>query len=145
MKNTNLEISDFHDIQGLIQQGVEQIWYADDACACGKLGALHKWWDHFCELGPSFGYFVNAVKTWLVTKDHLFQDSVSSFNGSGIRVTSDGRPYLGAAIGSESYIQSFAADKVKGWSEETTVLARFVESQPHADYCAFTYSLDVCF
>ena len=90
----------------LIQQlpsGVEQIWYADDACACGKLGALREWWDRLCELGPSFGYFINAAKTWLVTKDHLFQDSISSFSGSGIRITSNGRPYFGAAIGSESH------------------------------------------
>ena len=113
-------------------------------CACGKLGALRKWWDRLCELGHSFGYFVNVVNTWLVTKDHLFQDSISSFSGSGIRVTSDGRPYLGAAIGSESCIQSFVADKVKGWSEEITVLARFVESQPHAAYCTFTHGLSSC-
>ena len=106
-----------------------------------ELGALREWWDRLCELGPSFGYFVNAAKTWLVTKDHLFQYSISSFSGSGIRVTSNGRPYLGAAIGSESYIQSFVADKVKGWSEEITVLARFAESQPHAAYCAFTHGL----
>ena len=78
----------------LIQQlpsGVEQIWYADGAC--GKPDALREWWDRLCELGPSFGYFVNAAKTWLVTKDHLLQDSISSFGGSGIRVTSNGRPY----------------------------------------------------
>ena len=128
----------------LIQQlpsGVEQIWYADDACACGKLVALREWWDRLCELGPSFGYFVNAAKTWLVMKDQLFQDSISSFSESGIRVTSNGRPYLGAAIGSEGYIQSLVADKVKGWSEEITVLAGFAESQPHAAYCAFTHGL----
>ena len=128
----------------LMQQlpsGVEQIWYADDACACGKLGALCEWC--LCELGPSFGYFVNVAKTWLVTKDHLFQDSISSFSGSGIRVTSNGRPYLGAAIGSESYIQSFVADKIKGWSEEIAVLARFAESQSHAAHCAFTHGLSI--
>jgi len=100
----------------LMQQlpsGAEQVWYADDACACGKLVALHKWWDCLCELDPSFEYFVNAAKTWLVSKDHLFQDSVSFFSGSGIRATCDGCPYLGAAIGSESYIQFFVANKSK--------------------------------
>ena len=32
----------------LMQQlpsGVEQIWYADDASACGKIGAVRKWSD----------------------------------------------------------------------------------------------------
>ena len=46
----------------------EQIWYADDACACGKLGSLFQWWQRLCAVGLSFGYFTNASKTWLVTK-----------------------------------------------------------------------------
>ena len=61
---------------------------------------------------------------------------------SGVeQITSNGCPYLGAAIGLESYIQSFVADKVKDWSEEITILARFAERQPHAAYCAFTHGL----
>jgi len=106
-----------------------------------ELVALHKWWDCLCELGPPFGYFVNVAKIRLVTKDHLFQDAVSFFSGSGIRITCDGHPYLGAAIGSESYTQSFVAAKVKCWSEEIAVLAKFAESQLHAAYSAFTHGL----
>ena len=61
----------------LLLLGVKQIWYADDAC-----GELSDWWDNLCKLGPSFGYYVNATKTWLVFKGHLKQDAVLSFNGS---------------------------------------------------------------
>jgi len=124
-----------------LPSGVVQVWYADDACAGGKLCALRKWWDHLCKLGPSFGYFVNPVKTWLITKHHVQQDAVAGFADSGIRITSEGRPYLGAAIGSDSFVNSFVADKVEGWVEEVTQLARFAESQPHAAYCAFTHGL----
>jgi len=93
-------------------------------------------------LGPQFGYFVNAPnKTWLVTKSHLLQEAVAGFSGSGVRITSEGRPYLGAAIGSESYVNRFVADKVKGWVEEVTELSQFAESQPRAAYCAFTHGL----
>ena len=74
----------------------------------------------------------------------MLQDSVSSFSGPGIRVTCDGRPYLGAAIGSDGYIRSFVTDKVKGWSEEITVVARFAENQPHAAYCAFRHDVSSC-
>ena len=49
-----------------------------------------------------------------------------------------------AAIGGESYVKLFVADKVNGWSEEVTVQFRFAESQPHAACCAFMYSLS-CF
>ena len=79
--------------------GVQQVWYADDTCACGKLSVLRDWWDNLCKLGPSFGYYVNVTKTWLVTKGHLKQDAVLSFYWSGVRISSEGHPYLGAAIG----------------------------------------------
>ena len=71
--------------------GVEQVWYTDDACVCGRLSALREWWNHLCELGPSFGYFVNAAKTWLVTKNHVQQDALLNFSGLGIKITSEGR------------------------------------------------------
>jgi len=125
---------------GHLLSGVVQVWYADDTCAGGKLCALRKWWDHLYELGPPFGYFVNPVK-WLITKHHVQQDAGTGFADSGIRITSEGRPYLGAAIGSENFVNSFVADKVKGWVEEVTQLARFAESQPHAAYGAFTHDL----
>ena len=102
---------------------------------------LRKWWDCLCEIGPSFGYFVNATKTWLIIKGHLQQDAASVFSGSGIRISMEGRPYLGAAIGSDSYVNSFVVEKVKGWSAEVKRLSRFAESQPHAAYCAFTHGL----
>ena len=40
-----------------------QAWYADDACACGRLSDLHQWWDQLCKEGPGFGYFPNVSKT----------------------------------------------------------------------------------
>ena len=47
---------------------VLQVSYADDAAATGKLTMLKSWWDDLLQLGPAFGYFVNAKKSWLVTK-----------------------------------------------------------------------------
>jgi len=78
---------------------VEQVWYADNACACGRLSRLSRRWHHLCSIGPSFGHFVNASKTWLVTKESLMSDAKLLFAGSGVNMTFDGCPYLGAAIG----------------------------------------------
>ena len=37
----------------LIQKNsVIQVWYADDASACGSLRNLRLWWDRVCQLGP---------------------------------------------------------------------------------------------
>ena len=49
-----------------------QSWYADDASTEGRLEGLRRWWDKLETLGPKFGYFPNAGKTWLVVKlEHL--------------------------------------------------------------------------
>jgi len=65
--------------------GVKQVWHAG---ACGKLNVLCKLWNCLCELGPSFGYFLNAAKTWVSHKKIcLFQDFVSFFDMFAIGVT----------------------------------------------------------
>ena len=51
---------------------------------------------------------------------------------------------LESAISSESYVMSFVAEKVRGWSEEVRELSRFAESQPHAVYCVLTHGLSSC-
>ena len=47
---------------------VKQVWYADDGTALGSVRHLRNWWNELNSIGPSFGYFPNAVKTWLVVK-----------------------------------------------------------------------------
>ncbi len=46
----------------------------------------------------------NPSKTWLVTKEGHFEEASKFFDGSGVSVTPKGRPYLGAAIGSQEYV-----------------------------------------
>ena len=81
----------------------KQIWYADDAAAVDKLAELRVWWDLFTREGPDFGYYPNPSKTWLVT---CHTAGLSTFAGTGVNVTSDGRPYLGAAVGSAEYMEN---------------------------------------
>ena len=48
-----------------------QIWYADDASACGEMCKLR---DSFCSLidhGPSFGYFPEPAKSFLVVDERF--------------------------------------------------------------------------
>ena len=78
---------------------VSQVWYADDASAAGKIVRLREWWSQLTSQGPKYGYFANATKTWLVTKGKHLVTATASFANTGVQVTSDGRPYLGAAFG----------------------------------------------
>ncbi|XP_065902627.1 uncharacterized protein [Dysidea avara] len=120
---------------------VDQVWYADDACACGSIQDLLIWWNQLRIKGPAFGYFVNAPKTWLVSKERFHSIATTLFSDTDVQITSAGRPYLGAAIGSNAYVQEFVRDKVVGWSAEITRLAKFAQVQPHAAYSALTHGL----
>ena len=85
--------------------------------------------------GPAYGYFPNASKSWLIVKD------AAVFQGSGIPITSEGKHYLGAATGSESFVHSFDSEKVSGWITEIELLSQISLTQPHSAYAAFTHGL----
>ena len=124
-----------------LNESITQVWYADDAFACGRLSDLRLWWDQLCREGPGFGYFPNASKTWLVTKDSCHSDAEIIFAGTNINLTNEGWPYLSAAIGMNQFITQFVEEKVKGWSADVTQLVKIAQSQPHATYSAFTKGL----
>ena len=77
---------------------VIQTWFADDATATGKLENLREWWSALVTLGPKYGYHVNPMKTHLITKQHL-QRAEAVFGDTQIRISSEGGPHLGAALG----------------------------------------------
>ncbi len=119
-----------------------QVWYADDASAAGKLQSLREWWNRLTSLGPGFGYFANASKTWLVTKEanrELLAESC--FSGTGVNITTDGRPHLGAALGTPDYVSRYVQSKVDQWAKELNTLVDIALTQPHAAYSALTHGL----
>ena len=93
------------------------------------------------EVGPAFGYFPNPAKTWLVTKQDHFNLATETFRGSGVNVTSEGRPYLGAAIGTSEYVEKYVSSKVSEWSSCVNTLSDIAKSQPQAAYSALTHGL----
>ena len=113
---------------------VQQCWYADDAAAGGQLDDIRRWWDDVSNRGPAYGYFPNAKKTWLVVKEGSVEKAKELFENTGIRITSKGRPYLGAPLGSVSFHDEFVRAKVKEWQTAIVKLSEIAESQPHAAY-----------
>ena len=58
-------------------------------------------------------YFPNASKTWLVVKDFYLDYVRSLFADTCVNVTLEGRPHLGAAVRSSTYItQYYASSKI---------------------------------
>ena len=118
---------------------VNQVWYADDASAAGKISRLRQWWNLFSSQCP--GYFANATKTWLVTKEKFLTAARATFADTGIEITSEGWPCLGAAIGTAEFVQSHVEGTVAEWTKELESLATIALTQPHAAHAALTHGL----
>ena len=119
-------------------KNVKQVWYADDASSTGKVKDLYEWWKKLTTLGPRFGYSPNAMKTWLVTKEEHLTTATTQFANEGVNITSEGRPYLGAALGKPEFVSSYVRNKVQSWCSIVDKLSSIAAIQPHAAYAAFT-------
>ena len=89
-------------------------------------------------LGPSYGYYVNEEKTWLVVKPDYLNQAWSVFNDTKANITLAGRPYLGSPLGSVTYMKGYVKSKVELWNNTLRSLSEIAKLQPHAVYCAFT-------
>ncbi len=56
-------------------------------------------WDRLAQLGPDYGYYPNAEKTWLIVKEDYLEEAKAKFNGSRVSITAEGKRHLGAAVG----------------------------------------------
>ena len=126
-------------IHRLEDQATNQVWFADDATAGGRLTHLRGWWDRVVDIGPDYGYNPNAAKTWLIVKEEYLTDATSLFEGTGVAITVEGKRHLGAAIGKCTFAESYVERKVSGWVREVDRLPSIAATQPHAAYTAFTW------
>ena len=122
-----------------IAADLKQVWYADDATASGSLQSLRAWWDHLIMIGPAFGYNANTTKTWLLTKEEHVDRAKKLFGDVNMNITTHGRPYLGAPIGSTEFVHQFVVDRVNQWIQELLMLSDIARAQPHAAYAAFIH------
>ena len=123
------------------QPNLTQTWFADDAGAGASLQSLHRWWTALSEVGPKYGYHVNPPKTWLLVKDQHKEAARTLFMNSGIKITTEGRPVLGAPIGTPEFTANFIEDMVTRWRDELKVLTSFATTQPQAAFAAYTHGL----
>ena len=87
------------------------------------------------------GYHANASKTWLVVKPNSLEEATSVFGDTNVKITCEGQPYLGSALGSHSYTSEFVTGKVKQWTNELKSLSNIATSQPHAAFAAYTHGM----
>ena len=74
-------------------------------------------------------------------KAQFLEKAKQLFAGTNVNITTEGKRYLGAAIGPRAYTEHYVQKKVNMWSQEINQLANIATSQPHAAYAAFTHGL----
>lgn len=113
----------------------KQVWYTDDSAAGSTVENIKRWWDELIEVGVLYSYY---PKIHILTKTEHVQSVKDAFKNTDITISTDGKGYLGGAIGSTSFIKLIMKSKIKSWVEEIKTLSR---SQPHAAYTAFAHVL----
>ena len=86
-------------VEQLNQLSATQVWYADDVAAGGKIEHLHEWCMRLNNMGLSYGYHANPLKTWLIVKEEYLSSATELFAHTGVNITMDGKRHLGSALG----------------------------------------------
>ena len=128
-------------IRAVATHGAKQVWHADDAIANGQLSNIRNWWDQLTTDGPSFGYYVNNEKSWLIVKEEHQEQAERIFEGTGIKITSEGKRHLGSALGTSNFVKRYVQKKVETWQAEIGILSTIAKSEPHTAYSALTHGL----
>ena len=105
-----------------------QVWFADDGTAGGKLNQIKLWWSMLNTIGPDYGYYPNAAKSWLIVKEDHLEAAERLFAGTGVNVTAEGKRHLGAAVGTRSFVESYVMKKVEKWKSEIEKLSDIAKS-----------------
>ena len=82
------------------------------------LDSICSWWDKLSRIGPTYGYFANASKTWLVTKEEHLDRASEMLHDTNVNVTCHGRTYLGAPLDTDVYMNEYVQEKINCWRHE---------------------------
>ena len=122
------------------------VWFTDDATGGGPLLALRSWWENLNKVGPSYGYYPNGSKTWLIVKLEEYGNATNVFSGTNVQISIQGKRHLGAALGSRSCVDTFTYGCVSDWICELKELSQIAISHSQAAYSAsMVYEGDGCF
>ena len=120
----------------------QQVWYADDSSAGGRMTEIKKWWDILFEAGPKYGYFPKPSKTVLILKNpEQLPRAKELFSQTGIKITTCGERHLGAVVGSDQFREEYITNKVNNWIQDIEQLSILAVDEPQLAYSAYTKAL----
>ena len=72
--------------------------------------------------------------SWLIVKEEHLPAAERIFHESGIVITKEGRRYLGGAIGTRTFVETYAKVKITEWTQEVDQLSSIAVSQPRMSW-----------
>ena len=94
----------------------KEVAFADDFTVAGKLTSIRDYWGKLTVLGPKYGYFPKASKSYLIVKEDKLGEARNIFNDSNVNITIEGKIHLGAVIGSNEYREEYVKDLANDWN-----------------------------
>ena len=73
----------------------------------------------------------------LVVKAHLLNEAKRIFTGTGVIIKADGNRHLGAALGTQTFVEAYVKEKVEKWSKHLDTLTSFAITEPQAAYSCY--------
>ena len=126
-------------IIALSVEEVRQSAFADDLAGGGTIRQLRKWWDQIIFLGKFVGYTAKPSKSWLIVKAEYYTFAVEHFEGTGIKITVEGKRHLGAVVGSSSFKTEYVRQLIDGWIDELKNLNKIAKVEPQIAYSAYIF------
>ena len=77
----------------------------------------------------------------MIVKKGNIDAARAHFENTNIKITTEGRKYLGAALGTKEFCDTFLKNKVENWAKKIERLSVITKIQPHAAYSAFTHGV----
>ena len=111
-----------------INLSAKEVAFADDFTVAGKLTSIRDYWGKLTVLGPKYGYFPKASKSYLIVKEDKLGEARNVFNNSNVSITIEGKRHLGAVIGSNEYREEYVKDLVNDRNNQLVFLSSIAES-----------------
>ena len=77
---------------------------------------LLEWYKRLCVEGELYGYIVDGSKSWRIVKSEKDAARAKEIFGDQVNITTEGQRHLGAALGSNSFKDTYCSKKVENWS-----------------------------
>ena len=119
------------------QRQTKQVAFADDFTVAGKINEIRMFWEALAKIGPKYGYYPKASKSYLIVKVEHDQKAHETFNDLDVKITTTGQRHLGAVIGSLQYKNEYVMKLVNSWTDQLHILSKIAEIDPQAAYSAF--------